>query len=79
LPMAALPGASAKLVPTGGVVSVPTELVPTLTQPGDTFAKLGGESKTSPFCINVNPAQLEPISSAILWLNVSAAPAGEPR
>jgi len=33
-PMAALPGASAKLLPTGGVLSVPTEVVPTLTHPG---------------------------------------------
>ena len=32
-PIALLPEDSAKLVPTGGVVSVPTELVPTLTQP----------------------------------------------
>ena len=42
LPMAALPGLSAKLVPTGGVVSVPTDDVPTLTQPGLVFSMFGG-------------------------------------
>ena len=32
-PIALLPGARAKLLPTGGVVSVPTDYVPTSTQP----------------------------------------------
>ena len=41
-PMAGLPGASAKFVPTGGVDSVPTELVPTFTHPGLVFSMFGG-------------------------------------
>src|SRR6516162_7467813 len=78
-PIAGLPGDSAKLVPTGCVVSVPTEDVPTFTHSGDTLDRLGGELNTSPFCMNVKPAQLTPMVSARLLLNVSAAPLGDPR
>src|SRR6516165_6725078 len=42
LPIAGLPGDSAKLVPTGGVVSVPTEDVPTLTHSGLVLSIFGG-------------------------------------
>ena len=41
-PIAELPGESAKLVPTGSVVSVPTELLPTSTQSGAFSWRLGG-------------------------------------
>ena len=41
-PIALLPEDSAKLIPTGGVVSVPTELVPTLTHIGLVLSMFGG-------------------------------------
>jgi hypothetical protein len=41
-PIALLPGARAKLLPTGGVLSVPTEVVPTFTHPVEVFSRFGG-------------------------------------
>jgi len=41
-PIALLPGARAKLLPTGGVLSVPTEVVPTFTHPVSVFSIFGG-------------------------------------
>jgi len=41
-PIALLPGARAKLLSTGGVLSVPTDCVPTFTHPVEVFSIFGG-------------------------------------
>src|SRR6516164_7176266 len=66
LPIAGLPGDSAKLVPTGGVDSVPTELVPTLTQPGLVLSMFGGVGYV-PVVTNTSGWQPTPIISVMLF------------
>jgi hypothetical protein len=41
-PIAGLPGLRAKLLPTGSVVSVPTEVLPTSTHSVEVFSTFGG-------------------------------------
>ena len=46
-PIALLPGARAKLLPTGGVLPVPTEIVPTFTHPVSVFSMIGGTGNST--------------------------------